>query len=247
MSFRQRPASARFRGYRGEYIIRPNQADACEADRTSQEIVPVGDYAIDSPAPENRQYDERPPVGGVDPPEVRALVRRDDAVKAQRRRPEKTDHQVSPFPPPLPNEVATSDLAEAREHEQRDRPADLSHTHLQLGSAQRPLQSLREDALDPIDFSKELPLLVAGQDRLPTPPTSCCCSTGSTSDRPRAARGSRRAASPPLVRKAAGVKGGLPVAESDFGGHPDRPPSDCGGGPFDGAGCLGGGGACPGG
>src|SRR5206468_3292441 len=89
-----------------------HQADADQGDQGADHVGPIGPVAVNRPAPEKRQDDEKAPVHGIDPTEVALLEGRDDAVEHQDESTSQAPPAGATIPEPLPDEPPAADLAD---------------------------------------------------------------------------------------------------------------------------------------
>ena len=98
-----------------------DDANPGEANDAAHYVREIRAVAVDQPAPQQRQDNEDPAVGGVHPAEVRGLQCGEYAVREEDETTEDAEPDTSMVAKPKPDEIATTYLTETGEHEQRNR------------------------------------------------------------------------------------------------------------------------------
>jgi hypothetical protein len=88
----------------------PNQAED-----TTQEIIPIWGDAVHTPSPKDGKDNEHTPIGSIDPPKVRWLVCRHNAIEKKHQCTDGSYTPVGAISPPQPDQIPTTDFAESRQ------------------------------------------------------------------------------------------------------------------------------------
>ena len=94
--------------------------DDGNADQThggTDHVEPIRPIAVENPAPQKRQHNEKSSVGCIDATEVSGLQRRDHTIKTEHQPSQQTPGPRAIFSNPLPDQPPSADLTQTSQDE----------------------------------------------------------------------------------------------------------------------------------